>query len=108
MEKEIGLLVRDIRKKHNHTLKELSSKINFDYSNLSKIERGERKPTFELLEAISDLYNIPMSYFFRERETPNGLDAKWYTVIKETEDKGYTPEELEEIIKFVENIRGKK
>ena len=108
LEIDIGLLVRKLRKEHGHTLKELSQKVNFDYSNLSKIERGERKPTLELLESLSNLYDVPMSYFFREREESKVIDAKWYTVIKESEDKGYTPEELEDIIKLVENIRGKK
>lgn len=105
---EIGTIVRDLRKKNGHSLKELSKKINFDFSNLSKIERGERKPTFELLESLSKLYDVPMSYFFREREESNVIDEKWYTVIKESEDKGYTPKELEDIIKLVENIRGRK
>jgi transcriptional regulator with XRE-family HTH domain len=105
---DIGLLIRDLRKNNGHTLKELSKRVNFDYSNLSKIERGERKPTFELLESLSQLYDVPMSYFFREREESKVIDAKWYTVIKESEDKGYTPKELEDIIKLVENIRNRK
>lgn len=107
LEQDIGLIIRQLRKRNNHTLKDLGDRVNFNYSNLSKIERGDRKPTFELLEALSKLYDVPMSYFFREKETPNGLDARWFTVIKESEEKGYTPEEIEEIIKFVETIRGK-
>lgn len=107
MEQDIGLIIRQLRQKNKHTLKYLGDRVNFNYSNLSKIERGERKPTFELLEALSELYDVPMSYFFREKETPKGLDARWFSVIKESEEKGYTPEELEEIIQFVENIRGK-
>lgn len=103
----VGTIIRDLRKKHKHTLEQLGEKIDFNYSNLSKIERGERNPTFELLQALSELYDVPMSYFFREREQSNLLkeESEWYTVIKESEDKGYTPEEVKEIIQFVENIR---
>jgi transcriptional regulator with XRE-family HTH domain len=107
VEQEIGLLIRDLRQKHKHTLKDLATKINFDYSNLSKIERGGRKPTFELLESVSQLYDVPMSYFFRERDTPKELNAKWFTVIKESEDKGYSPEEIQDIIQFVEELKNK-
>ena len=107
MEQDIGLIIRQLRKRNNHTLKDLGDRVNFNFSNLSKIERGERKPTFELLESLSELYDVPMSYFFRERKESNDIQGKWFSVIKESEEKGYTPEELKEIIQLVENIRGK-
>ncbi|TYR75540.1 helix-turn-helix transcriptional regulator [Rossellomorea vietnamensis] len=114
----IGSILRDLRKKNKLTLIELGEKIDFNYSNLSKIERGERKPTFELLESLSDLYGVPMADFFRERKTLSeemfALEddieerkIKWMTLIDESEDKGYSPDELREIIKLVENIRKK-
>jgi transcriptional regulator with XRE-family HTH domain len=105
---DIGKILREIRKKKGYTLEELGRRINFNYSNLSKIERGDRHPTYELLISLSELYDVPMSYFFREKEIPKELEdsvEKWYSVIKESEDKGYTPEELKEIIKLVEKLR---
>lgn len=63
-----------LRKKNNDTLKSLANKINYDYSNLSKIERGIYQPSLELLAKIADVYNVEMNYFFEE-------------------NNGYTPEE---------------
>jgi transcriptional regulator with XRE-family HTH domain len=56
--------IKVLRKKHNDTLKALANKINYDYSNLSKIERGIYQPSLELLRKIVEVYNVDMSYFF--------------------------------------------
>ena len=48
--KNISKKIKDIRLKNGLTLEELGDRINFNYSNLSKIERGVRTPTLELLE----------------------------------------------------------
>jgi transcriptional regulator with XRE-family HTH domain len=56
--------IKVLRKKHNDTLKALANKINYDYSNLSKIERGIYQPSLELLRKIAEVYNVDMNYFF--------------------------------------------
>jgi transcriptional regulator with XRE-family HTH domain len=66
--------IKELRKKNGDTLKDLSSKLNYDYSNLSKIERGMYEPSLGLLRKIADIYNVNMNYFFPE-------------------DNGYTSEE---------------
>lgn len=65
--------IKVLRKKNGDTLKELANKINYDYSNLSKIERGIYKPSLELLEKIAGVYNVNMIYFFGE-DTSNTLN----------------------------------
>lgn len=72
--------IKDIRKKNGDTLKNLAQKINYDYSNLSKIERGLYEPSLSLLQKIADVYNINVSYLL------NGHD--------------HTPEE----ISFIESL----
>ena len=108
MEEHVGIRIRKLRKKHNHTLKDLGDRINFNYSNLSKIERGDRNPTYELIEQLAELYDVPMTYFFRDREILDDEDKKWLTLRKESEDRGYGPEEIQQIIQFMESIRNKK
>lgn len=56
--------IKQLRKKNGDTLKELAMKLNYDYSNLSKIERGIHVPSLELLRKIAEVYNVNMSYFF--------------------------------------------
>lgn len=50
--------IKEVRKKFGDTLQSLAAKIDYDYSNLSKIERGLYKPSIELLYKIASTYNI--------------------------------------------------
>jgi transcriptional regulator with XRE-family HTH domain len=61
--------IKVLRKENGDTLKKLAKKINYDYSNLSKIERGIYQPSLELLEKIADIYNVNLTYFFGEDTT---------------------------------------
>ncbi|MEC2709746.1 helix-turn-helix transcriptional regulator [Bacillus thuringiensis] len=54
--------IKEVRKKNGDTLKDLAKKINYDYSNLSKIERGFYTPSIELLKRISVVYNVNLQY----------------------------------------------
>lgn len=60
--------IKALRKHHGDTLKNLANKINYDYSNLSKIERGLYEPSLELLRKIAEVYNVEMTYFFEENK----------------------------------------
>jgi transcriptional regulator with XRE-family HTH domain len=65
--------IKVLRKKHNDTLKSLANKINYDFSNLSKIERGIYQPSLEVLRKIAEVYNVDMNYFF---EGDNGYTSE--------------------------------
>lgn len=53
--------IKEVRTQFGDTLQSLSQKIDYDYSNLSKIERGVYKPSLELLDKIETVYNIHLS-----------------------------------------------
>ncbi|AOM14216.1 helix-turn-helix domain-containing protein [Bacillus thuringiensis] len=50
--------IKETRKKFGDTLQSLAEKINYDYSNLSKVERGVYTPTVELLQKIATVYSV--------------------------------------------------
>jgi transcriptional regulator with XRE-family HTH domain len=104
--KNISRKIKDLRVKKGYTLEELGDKINFNYSNLSKIERGIRPPTLELIEKLSEFYNVPLSYFFGEEnpipEELKKLGAEWVTVVEELKEKEITPEEIKAIIEILD------
>lgn len=106
--KDISKKIKELRIKHGYTLEELGEKLNFNYSNLSKIERGVRKPTLELMEQLAKLYDVPLSYFFgEEREVPEALKkigVEWVTFIEEMEEKEITPEEIKAIIEIMNKL----
>jgi transcriptional regulator with XRE-family HTH domain len=109
--------IKVLRKKHNDTLKDLSNKINYDYSNLSKIERGIYQPSLELLKKIANIYNVDMNYFFEEYNgyTPDEnnfigeLDISHEELLKKynlvLDGKKLSKSELEFVIEVVRNLR---
>lgn len=60
----MGLKIRQLRRDNKDTLKSLAEKIDYDYSNLSKAERGLYGVTPDLITKIMDAYDVPFSYFF--------------------------------------------
>ena len=60
--------IKEIRKKNGDTLKELAAKINYDYSNLSKIERGIYSPSISLLKKIAGVYGVDFVHLLDETE----------------------------------------
>ncbi|MDN4526739.1 helix-turn-helix domain-containing protein [Fictibacillus fluitans] len=66
--KGIGQRMKTLRLEHGVTLQELGKEIQFNYSNLSKIERGSRMPSVELLSKLSQFYNVEISFFFEEEK----------------------------------------
>ena len=64
----IGLKIRQARKHNKDTLKDLAEKIDYDWSNLSKIERGVYGITPEMLSKIMNTYGLPFEYFLEGSE----------------------------------------
>lgn len=96
---QVNFKIKELRKKNDDTLKRLAEKISYDYSNLSKIERGLYKPSLSLLKKISDVYGVQISYFWDEH---TGTSEK----ISFMEQVDISSEELFEKYHFV--LDGKK
>lgn len=99
--------------KHNHSLEEVGQKANVNFSNLSKIERGLRSPTLELIERLSEIYDTPISYFFGEEgEVPEQLKdigVEWIAFAEEMKEKQLTPDQIKATIEFLDKMGiGKK
>ncbi|WNF35323.1 helix-turn-helix transcriptional regulator [Bacillaceae bacterium IKA-2] len=100
--KRIGEKIRSLRLEHGLTLKELGAAIDFNYSNLSKIERGNRKPAIEVLESLSNYFNIDISYFFySQKQLSSDERANDIQIINLTEQMKQKNISLEELIEMV-------
>ncbi|MCQ6531045.1 helix-turn-helix domain-containing protein [Bacillus mycoides] len=53
--------IKETRKRFGDTLQGLAEKIDYDYINLSKIERGLYAPSLDLLHKIATVYNIEIT-----------------------------------------------
>ena len=55
---ELGRFLKDIRKERNETLHQVSQGTDIDSPMLSKIERGERLPTYEQIKKIAKHFKV--------------------------------------------------
>lgn len=67
--------IRELRKSHRMTLKELSKETGLSVSFLSQVERGETSLAITSLKKIADVFGKPMTYFFEEE---NDVDFATY------------------------------
>lgn len=116
-EEDIGAKIRKLRIENRDTLKSLSKKINFDYSNLSKVERGKYGVSFELLKSLVDLYEVNPNYFFgadfteaeslmlmEEDLTSSALKEKYHFKVDGVQA---TEEEILEAVRLIRLVRPK-
>ena len=62
----LGILIKDIRKKRHMTLKNLAEKTGFSISFLSQLELGKTSTTLNSLKKISLALDVNPSYFFMD------------------------------------------
>jgi transcriptional regulator with XRE-family HTH domain len=70
----INELIKEYRKKHNLSLRDLSSSTGISYSQLSKIERGESKPSNESVLRILDILDVELT----SKDLHGLIDVKKY------------------------------
>lgn len=64
-----------LRKREGLSQLELGEKLNLTKSTISMYENGRRKPSFEVLEAIADYFNVSMNFLMGKDEAPAPLPA---------------------------------
>lgn len=60
-----------LRSRSKLTQEEAAKKIGISRSSLANYEKGLRRPSFEIMEAIADLYNVNMDTIFGHTELPS-------------------------------------
>jgi transcriptional regulator with XRE-family HTH domain len=58
---EIGDVLRDVRLQKGHTLRQVASKASVALGYLSEVERGQKEASSEILSAIADALEVPVS-----------------------------------------------
>jgi transcriptional regulator with XRE-family HTH domain len=67
---EFGKLVRAIRKEKKLKSSKLAEQVDIEVKHLGRIERGEKRPSFELIVGLADALGVsPARFFAFESET---------------------------------------
>jgi len=72
----VGSRIRELRKGRHLTQTELSERIGITQSDLSRMEQGEYKVGLDTLFKILQVFDLKMSEFFGETESPQEEEAR--------------------------------
>ena len=65
--------LRELRKRNDWTQEELAKKAGLAKSTISMFERGDRKPSFEVLETLADVFNVDLDVLAGKPSRTNDL-----------------------------------
>lgn len=65
--------LRTMRMARNMTQTELGKRIGVSASAIGMYEQGRREPSFEILEALADVFNVPIDGLYGEEEIDKDL-----------------------------------
>ncbi len=69
-ESHVGIDIRALRKRREMTLQALAETLGRSVGWLSQVERGVTSPAIRDLKQIATLFDLPISFFFRNDEAP--------------------------------------
>lgn len=59
---EFSSILRNLRRERNLSQQELADKLGISKSTVSMYERGERRPSFDIAEAITEFFGVDLSF----------------------------------------------
>lgn len=93
---------KELRKEHHYTQKDIANILDVKPTTISAWELGNNSPRMDMLQKISDVFNVDTGYFFDEKSNQTvDLDDD---VIFTYEGRKIPKEDLEMIKRF---MRGK-
>ena len=66
--KLIGLRIRTMRKSRKMTQTDLAQAIDHCQTSIAMYEAGKREPDFETLEALADVFNVPLNALIADED----------------------------------------
>jgi transcriptional regulator with XRE-family HTH domain len=71
-----GLRLKSLRIDKGLTQGELAELVGLSVDFIGLIERGERSPSFESLDKLSKVFNIPVSSLFEDTKKPRASNRR--------------------------------
>ncbi|MBR3762229.1 MAG: helix-turn-helix transcriptional regulator [Lachnospiraceae bacterium] len=69
---------KNLRIKSGLTQQEMASRLNISRSSIGMYESGEREPSFEILEAIADYFNVDMNYLLGKNDLSEHIPQGYF------------------------------
>jgi transcriptional regulator with XRE-family HTH domain len=66
LRQELGDVLRDVRLQQGRTLRQVASRASVALGYLSEVERGQKEASSEILAAVAEALDVPLSSILRE------------------------------------------
>lgn len=112
---ELGEKIKVARQSRGLSQRDIAERIGLSSSVVGMYETGKRRPSYEALEALCDVFNVPMSYFSEHAEVADD-DELWElreemrrnpdlrTLFSLT--KKATPDDMRKMISIIKTLKG--
>lgn len=103
--------IKQLREEFNFSQNDLAQKIGGAPSSIAMYEKGERKPSLEVLVKLSEIFNCSIDYILCKSDVrkPDNQIKEEFTFAYHKEAEGLTDEEIADAIRFYKQIKyGKK
>lgn len=99
---DIGAKIKTLRKELKMTQKDFAKACNISASYLSELERGQKRPTFDIIHKISIATNVKISDFAEESNgTP--LTPELKEIVETLRD--FKPEQIKLLKDFLASLK---
>lgn len=105
--------IKLLREEFNMTQQELADKIDGAKSTIAMYEKGDRKPSMEVLIKLSEIFNCSIDYLLGKTDIRNMDELKQVRFANSggLDTKGLDDEDLEELqrqIDYIKKMKGQK
>lgn len=110
----LGDRLRSLREKHNLTQEQIAKKIGISRGTYAHYEINKRRPDYETLIKITDIFNVSLDFLLTGKEFDNSNEDMWKELLDPKTElffkdlKDAPDDKIEELIQFWEFIKSKK
>ncbi|MEC3737005.1 helix-turn-helix transcriptional regulator [Bacillus safensis] len=115
MKNKLGERIKQLREKNDWSLRELESRVNINYSVLSRIESGKRPVTDSELLRFADIFDVSTDYLVGRSDNPdfkilddNKIESDPDLQIAFNAASDFSEEARKQTIDFINYIREKE
>ncbi len=78
-----NIRLKRLRSKNNMTKEELAGKLNVSEDVVEKLETGERKPDYKIVNKVANCFNVTVDYLLCNTDKENPVDKKVIKLVEE-------------------------
>jgi transcriptional regulator with XRE-family HTH domain len=101
----LGEKINELRLKHKLSTHQLADKLGISQAHISKLESDKNKPSLSLLEKMSEMFDVHITYFFDQKKIDVNIEGAEYVA---TEKENFSENDLKNMIEFVKDVKNGK